>query len=190
VGVFGERRDGGVGGAEVVLRGEQELQAAGAGGNGDDVEELDGFIHVGREGLASAEDGDSAANVASEGFDFFQGNHFGFASSAGAGQLFEVEFVGTGDDGEDVFALAGGAEKGFEDLLGREADFLGYEEGGEFFRIDAVLAQVVVDAEGVEVAGGVGLLGWPPGFAPWSRVLFPTQARSGVERATLLMLDL
>src|SRR6185312_5294221 len=127
--VFGEGRDGGVGGAEVVLWGEQELQAARAGGDGDDVEELDGFIDVGREGFARTEDGDSAANVAGEGFDFFERGQFGFAGSAGAGQLFEVEFFRAGDDGEDVFAFMGGAEQGFEDLFGRETDFFGYEDG-------------------------------------------------------------
>ena len=69
---FGEVGEGGVGGAEVVGGGEEELQAALAGGDGDDVEELDGLVGVGGEGLACAHDGDSAADVAGEGLDFFE----------------------------------------------------------------------------------------------------------------------
>ena len=63
----------GVGGAEVVGGGEEELEAALAGGDGDDVEELDGLVGVGGKGLACAHDGDSAADVSSEGLDFFEG---------------------------------------------------------------------------------------------------------------------
>ena len=70
---FGEVREGGVGGAKVVGGGEEELEAALAGGDGDEVEEFDGLVGVGGEGLLGGHDGDSAADVAGEGFDFFEG---------------------------------------------------------------------------------------------------------------------
>ena len=60
---FGEVGKGGLGGAEVVGWGEDELEAAKACGDGDDVEKLDGFIGLGGEGLTCAHDGDSAADV-------------------------------------------------------------------------------------------------------------------------------
>ena len=70
---FGEISEGGLGGAEVVGGGEEELEAAEASGDGDDVEELNGLVGVGGEGLACAHNGDSAADVSGEGFDFFEG---------------------------------------------------------------------------------------------------------------------
>ncbi len=51
IGEVGER---GLGGAEVVGGREDELQAALPGGDADDVEELDGLVGEGREGLARA----------------------------------------------------------------------------------------------------------------------------------------
>ncbi len=101
---FGEVGEGGVGGAEIVGGGEDELEAALAGGDGDDVEEFDGLVGEGGEGLARAHDGDSAADVAGEGLDVFEGSEFGFFGSGGVGEFFQVEFGVAGDDGEEVLA--------------------------------------------------------------------------------------
>ena len=50
-------------------------------------------------------------------------------------------------------------EEGFEDLLGGETDFLSDGDGGEVFGIDLVGAELVVDAERVEKAGGISFRG-------------------------------
>jgi len=47
-------------GAEVVGGAEDELHAAGAGGDADPVEEDDGFVDVDGVGLSCAEEGDAA----------------------------------------------------------------------------------------------------------------------------------
>ena len=49
------------------------------------VEEFDGLVGVGGEGFLCAHDGDSAADVAGEGFDFFEGGQFGFFGAGGVG---------------------------------------------------------------------------------------------------------
>ena len=54
------------------------------------------------------------------------------------GQFFQVEFGVAGDHGEEVVAIIGLGEEGFEDLLGGEADFFGDGEGGEVVGIDFV----------------------------------------------------
>ena len=123
------------------------------------VEEFDGLVGEGREGLFRAHDGDSAADVAGEGLDLFEGGQFGFFGSGGVGEFFEVEFGVSGDDGEEVFAGVGVGEEGLEDLLGGQADLAGDGDGGEVFGIDLVGAEFVGDAEGVEKARGVGLAG-------------------------------
>ncbi len=101
---FGEVGEGGFGGAEVIGGREQELQAALAGGDGDDVEEFDGLVGEGGEGLLRAHDGDSAADVAGERLDVFEGGEFDLLCAGCVGQFFQVEFGVAGDDGEEMIA--------------------------------------------------------------------------------------
>jgi len=49
------------------------LEAALTCRDGDEIEELDGLVGVGGEGLLCSHDGDSAADVSGERLDFFQG---------------------------------------------------------------------------------------------------------------------
>ena len=88
---FGEVGESCVCGAEIVGWGEDELDAAKPGGDADDVEEFDGLVGKGGKGLARSHDGDSAADVAGEGLDVFEGSEFGFFGSSSEGELFEVE---------------------------------------------------------------------------------------------------
>ena len=145
------------------------MQAAHAGGDGDDVEELDGLVGEGAERLAGREHGDAAADVAGERFDFFQRGQLGFAGSGCGGEFFQIELGVSGDDCEKVLSVAGVGQQGFEDLLRGQVDFAGDGDGGEIVRVDFVGAQFVGDVEGVEEARGVGFLQcsasgttWPP----------------------------
>ena len=89
------------GGAEVVVGRENQLRAAGAGGDADLVEEDGGLVDVDGVGLSRAEEGDAAANVAGERLHVFERSHFGLAQAGGAGEFLEVELGVAGDDGED-----------------------------------------------------------------------------------------
>ena len=75
--------------------------------------EFDGLIRIGGKGLARAHDGDSAADIAGEGLDFFEGGEFGLFCSGGVGQLLEIEFCVAGNDGEEMLAGIGVWRAGF-----------------------------------------------------------------------------
>ncbi len=147
----------GLGGAEVVGGAEDELGAAGAGGDADLVEEDGGFVDVDGIGLSCAEEGDAAADVAGERLHVFERGHLGFAEAGGAGEFLEVELGVAGDDGEAVDVGAAGDQQSFEDLLGGHADFFGDGDGGEIVGIDFVFAEFEGDAEGFKEARAVGL---------------------------------
>ncbi len=156
--------DRGFGRAQIILRGEQDLRSALAGGDRDEVEELDGLVGKNREILLCAEDGDASADVAGERLHIFERDHLGFARSGGAGKLLEIQLRVSGDDGKGVLLRAGDGEQRLEYLLDRQPDLARHVDGGEVFGVDLVLLQRVSDAQAFEDAGCVGL---HRGRDPW-----------------------
>jgi hypothetical protein len=135
--VFGEVGEGGLCGAEVVSRREDELEAALAGGDGDHIEELDGLIGEGGEGLLCGEYGDAAAYVTGERLDVLERCELQFAGAGDGGELLEIELLVAGDDGEEVVVSRGTREQCLEDLFGGKADLASDGDRGEVVGVDA-----------------------------------------------------
>jgi hypothetical protein len=109
-------------GRGVVVGGEEDLQAAGAGGDGDLSWSWARLVDEDRVVLLAGEGRDAAADVAGQREDLAQGDELAAAVAGGAGEGLEVEVLVAGDEREaDAVAVAAGDE-GLEDLLGREAD--------------------------------------------------------------------
>ena len=101
-------------------------------------------------------------------------NELHLAVSGQSGQGFQIQFLVTGDDGQDHPVQIAFDRQCLENLFWRQSDLLGNFDGPQVLGIHFVLAQFIRNAEFVELPGGVRLHG---GFAGFCERIIPRQGK-------------
>ena len=103
--------------------------------------------------------GAAAPDIAGEGLDFLERNHFHMLVAGHGGEFLEVQLGGAGNAGFEDSGLVAPDDQRFEDLLHGHAERAGHCRGGEVGLVVGGLMQFVINAQLVEEAGCVGFLG-------------------------------
>lgn len=99
-----------------ILRSDPDLQAPLSGADINVIELSGGVVDIGREMLFHADGGAAATDVAGEGEEFFDRDHFTAFVAGDFGGLFQIDLVGAGNDTDEVAAFVAVEDKRLEYL--------------------------------------------------------------------------
>ena len=99
-----------------ILRSDPDLQAPLSGADINVIELSGGVVDIGREMLFHADGGAAATDVAGEGEEFFDRDHFTAFFAGDFGGLFQIDLVGAGNDTDEVAAFVAVEDKRLEYL--------------------------------------------------------------------------
>lgn len=99
-----------------ILRSDPYLQAPLSGADINVIELSGGVVDIGREMLFHADGGAAATDVAGEGEEFFDRDHFTTFVAGDFGGLFQIDLVGAGNDTDEVAAFVAVEDKRLEYL--------------------------------------------------------------------------
>ena len=99
-----------------ILRSDPDLQAPLSGADINVIELSGGVGDIGREMLFHADGGAAATDVAGEGEEFFDRDHFTAFVAGDFGVLFQIDLVGAGNDTDEVAAFVAVEDKRLEYL--------------------------------------------------------------------------
>ena len=99
-----------------ILRSDPDLQAPLSGADINVIELSGGVVDIGREMLFHADGGAAATDVAGEGEEFFERDHFTAFVAGAFGGLFQIALVGAGNDTDEVAAFVAVEDKRLEYL--------------------------------------------------------------------------
>lgn len=99
-----------------ILRSDPDLQTPLSGTDINVIELSGGVVDIGREMLFHADGGAAATDVAGEGEEFFDRDHFTAFVAGDFGGLFQIDLVGAGNDTDEVAAFVAVEDKRLEYL--------------------------------------------------------------------------
>ena len=146
----------GLGCLDVVFGPNQDLATLATAGHGDRVEEDRGLVEVDGKVFLGGERGHSTSDVSGQGLNLLEADRFNFTVAGASGEGLEVERSVAGDHGEANPHLVAPSHQGFENLLGRQADFPGDRLGGEVVGVNLVFEQGMGDPSQFEEPHSVG----------------------------------
>src|SRR5207302_11107535 len=125
---------------------------------GNNVEQLDGLVHINRKVALGRKRGHAAANVAGERLQLFYRYELDLALSRDSRQRLQVQFLIAGDHRQADSVAVTTRDQRVENLLRRQTDLGRNRFRSEVVGIHLVLAQFVADSLPVEQPRGVCLL--------------------------------